>query len=132
MPARAKVEQRPNLVERANLEVLGLRVDLGATGVDIVDEISFAVGPGAVTGLVGESGSGKTTVALALLGAARPGARIVGGQVLVAGGDVLAMSPRQLRAIRGSADQLPAAGSFVSAQPFAAYRGADPRGAERP
>jgi peptide/nickel transport system ATP-binding protein len=102
MPARAKVEPTPNLVERANLEVLGLRVDLGATGVDIVDEISFAVGPGAVTGLVGESGSGKTTVALALLGAARPGARIVGGQVLVAGGDVLAMSPRQLRAIRGA------------------------------
>ena len=102
MPADAHVQPAPNLVERANLEVSGLRVDLGATGVDIVDEISFSVGRGAVTGLVGESGSGKTTVALALLGATRPGARIVRGKVLVTGSDVLAMSAAQLRATRGA------------------------------
>jgi len=86
----------------ANLEVSGLRVDLGASGRDIVAEISLTVQAGQALGLVGESGSGKTTVALALLGFARPGARIVDGQVLVAGRDLLTMSPPELRELRGS------------------------------
>ena len=52
---------------------------------------------GEVLGLVGESGSGKTTVALALLGHARRGLRISGGEVRLDGTDLLALQPADLR-----------------------------------
>jgi peptide/nickel transport system ATP-binding protein len=83
------------------LEVSSLRVELARSGVDIVDEISFAVDAGEVLGLVGESGSGKTTVGLALLGHARRGARIAGGQVRIDGRDVLGAPAEALRGLRG-------------------------------
>ena len=67
------------------LEVEDLRVELDGRGTDIVDEVSFVVRAGEVLGLVGESGSGKTTAALAVLGHARRGARITGGEVRIEG-----------------------------------------------
>jgi peptide/nickel transport system ATP-binding protein len=84
------------------LQVNGLEVRLGRSGPDVVRDVSFAVRAGEVLGLVGESGSGKTTVALALLGHARRGLRITAGQVLLDGTDLLALSPRDLRAARGA------------------------------
>ncbi|HYC82187.1 MAG TPA: ABC transporter ATP-binding protein [Solirubrobacterales bacterium] len=82
-------------------EVEGLRVEVAASGAEIVDQASFEVGEGEVVGLVGESGSGKTTTALALLGDARRGTRLAAGKVLVAGHDMRALSARQLRDVRG-------------------------------
>ena len=61
------------------LRVEGLRVELDS-GAPIVEDVSLELRAGEVLGLVGESGSGKTTTALALLGFARPGARIGGGR----------------------------------------------------
>jgi peptide/nickel transport system ATP-binding protein len=84
------------------LKVTGLEVRLGRSGPDVVSDVSFVVSAGEVLGLVGESGSGKTTVALALLGHARRGLRITAGQVLLDGIDLLALSPRDLRAARGA------------------------------
>jgi len=84
------------------LEVTDLEVRLGRSGPDVVRDVSFTVPAGEVLGLVGESGSGKTTVALALLGHARRGLRITAGQVLLDGTDLLALSPRDLRAARGA------------------------------
>jgi peptide/nickel transport system ATP-binding protein len=84
------------------LEVTGLEVRLGRSGPDVVSDVSFAVPAGEVLGLVGESGSGKTTVALALLGHTRRGLRITAGQVMLDGTDLLALSPRDLRAARGA------------------------------
>ena len=88
--------------EAARLEVRDLDVRIGAAGPDVVSEISFAVPTGEVLGLVGESGSGKTTVALALLGHARRGLRIHGGEVLLDGTDLLRLSPGDLRIARGA------------------------------
>ncbi len=85
--------------------MIGLEVRLdsaGRPGADVVRDVSFAVPAGEVLGLVGESGSGKTTVALALLGHARRGLRITGGQVLLDGTDLLTFSRRDLRAARGA------------------------------
>jgi peptide/nickel transport system ATP-binding protein len=84
------------------LKVAGLEVRLGRSGPDVVSDVSFAVAAGEVLGLVGESGSGKTTVALALLGHTRRGLCITAGQVLLDGTDLLALSPRDLRAARGA------------------------------
>ncbi len=84
------------------VEVRDLRVELTGTGDDVVDEISFTIEAGEVLGLVGESGSGKTTIGTALLGHARRGAAIVGGEVVVDGTSILDLSGDRLRQIRGS------------------------------
>jgi peptide/nickel transport system ATP-binding protein len=88
--------------QEVRLRVTSLEVRLGRSGPDVVRDVSFAVPAGGVFGLVGESGSGKTTVALALLGHTRRGLCITGGQVLLDGSDLLALSPRDLRAARGA------------------------------
>ncbi|MGV8924437.1 MAG: ABC transporter ATP-binding protein [Ewingella sp.] len=69
----------------------------------LVSDISFEVKKGEVLALIGESGSGKTTIALALMGYARHGCRISGGNIQLAGTDVTQLSARQLSQFRGSA-----------------------------
>ena len=67
-----------------------------------VDGVSFALRPGETLGLVGESGCGKSMTALSVLGLQpRPAARIVGGQVLFRGENILEKTPRELRRYRG-------------------------------
>src|SRR6476660_3187789 len=84
------------------LEVSGLGVRARRGGAEVVSDVSFRVRAGEVLGLVGESGSGKTTVALALLGHARRGLRISGGEVRLDGTDLLQLSVGDLRALRGA------------------------------
>lgn len=88
-------------VEAPQLRVRGLRIET-TVGVEIVDEISFEVSRGEIFALVGESGCGKSSVSLALLGYARAGAQITGGEVRVGEVDMLGLSEHQLRAMRGS------------------------------
>ena len=71
------------------------------TVIKAVDGVSFHIERGAVLGIAGESGCGKSTIARSVLNAVdRPG-RIVGGQVLFHGRDLLQASERELRAVRG-------------------------------
>ena len=67
----------------------------------IVERVSFEVRPGEVIALIGESGSGKTTISLACMGYARPGCEIVGGSVRLGDRQVLDLSLRERRAMRG-------------------------------
>ncbi len=83
------------------LTVEDLRIVLDPSGIDIDDDVSFAIHQGEVLGLVGESASGKTTAATSLLAHQRRGAKIAGGEIDIEGTDVLAASPAALRRIRG-------------------------------
>jgi peptide/nickel transport system ATP-binding protein len=67
--------------------------------VEAVSGLSFAVAPGQVLGIVGESGSGKSVATQTMVGLTR-GARVT-GEALFEGVNLLAMSPDQLRAVRG-------------------------------
>jgi peptide/nickel transport system ATP-binding protein len=87
-------------VSEAVLTVDGLCIEL-ASGEPVVEDVSFRVCAGEVLGLVGESGSGKTTTALALLGYARPGVRIAGGAIDVAGQRLSGLSEIAVRRCRG-------------------------------
>ena len=84
------------------LEVTDLKVCIKNRDVDVVDDISFSVAAGEVVGLVGESGSGKTTVALAMLGHARRGLKIRGGQVKLDGTDLLRLDEAAFRELHGA------------------------------
>jgi peptide/nickel transport system ATP-binding protein len=86
------------------LDVQDLRVVFdGANGsVTPVDGVSFQIAPGESLGLVGESGSGKSVAAHALLRLLQPPGRIIGGRVLFEERDLLTLSERAMRQIRGA------------------------------
>jgi oligopeptide/dipeptide ABC transporter ATP-binding protein len=65
-----------------------------------VDDLSFSVAAGEIVGIAGESGSGKTITALSLFGLLPPGAR-VSGSIKLDGINLLALSRKRLREIRG-------------------------------
>ena len=73
----------------------------GTRVVRAVDEVSLTLRAGETLGIVGESGSGKTTLALSILRLLPTAARIVGGQVLFQGEDLLPKSDTEMRRIRG-------------------------------
>jgi peptide/nickel transport system ATP-binding protein len=66
-----------------------------------LDGVSIEVRSGEIVGILGESGCGKSTLASALLRLLGPHAKCDGGTILVGGRDLLNLSERELRAIRG-------------------------------
>ncbi|MBB4167522.1 ABC transporter ATP-binding protein [Rhizobium sp. BK538] len=89
-----------NLVEIRDLKVEAT-TDSGRR-VEIINGVSFDIAEGEIVALIGESGSGKTTIALTLMGHARPGCRISGGSVSVAGKDMVTLSEKQRARVRGT------------------------------
>jgi peptide/nickel transport system ATP-binding protein len=70
--------------------------------VKAVDDVSFTVEKGKTLGLVGESGCGKSVTAMSISRLiAHPG-KIVGGQVLLNGKDLVPLSDREMRHVRGA------------------------------
>ncbi|ABC94244.1 probable oligopeptide ABC transporter, ATP-binding protein (plasmid) [Rhizobium etli CFN 42] len=89
-----------NLVEIRDLRVEAT-TDSGRR-VEIIKGVSLDIAEGEIVALIGESGSGKTTIALTLMGHTRPGCRISGGTVSVAGKDLVALSEKQRAKLRGT------------------------------
>ena len=70
--------------------------------VEAVNEISLTVEEGATIGLVGETGAGKTTTALSIMGLVpNPPGKVVSGEILLNGEDLLKKSNKEMRRIRG-------------------------------
>lgn len=86
------------------LQVRGLKTCFiaGERVARAVDGVSFDLAAGESLALVGESGSGKTATALSILRLIPdPPGRIVGGEVLLAGRDLLRLAPGEMRSVRG-------------------------------
>lgn len=66
-----------------------------------VDGVSFGVASARTLGILGESGCGKSVTALSILRLVAPPGRIVSGEILYNGRDLLRLSEREMRAIRG-------------------------------
>jgi oligopeptide/dipeptide ABC transporter ATP-binding protein len=67
-----------------------------------VDGVTFDLRAGETLGIVGESGSGKSMLALSLVRLTpEPASRFVGGRVLLDGEDLIALSDKEMRRIRG-------------------------------
>lgn len=101
------------------LEIDRLNVSIG--GYELLDDISFSLRPGELTGLVGESGSGKTLTGLGIMGLL-PDSATVRGRVLFEGTDLLAVEEDVLRSLRG--DQI----SMIFQEPRASLHPSRPVG----
>jgi oligopeptide/dipeptide ABC transporter ATP-binding protein len=84
------------------LSVRDLRVRFNTDDGEVkaVDGVSFDVNANEVLGIVGESGSGKSVTSMAILGLLPPTARIT-GEVLFKGQDLLKLSEKEMRKLRG-------------------------------
>ena len=68
-----------------------------------VDGVNFTVRKGESVGLVGESGSGKSMTCLSIMRLVpKPAARIVEGEILFNGEDLLGIQESEMREYRGS------------------------------
>ena len=91
------------LSESPTIEVKDLKTYFFTKGgiAKAVDGVSFSVGRGKVLGLVGESGSGKTVTGFSILGLVDEPGRIVGGEILYRGENLVSASPDRMRELRG-------------------------------
>ena len=87
------------------LQIKGLSTEFRTEDglVRAVDGVSWQVNPGQTLGIVGESGCGKSVSALSVMGLIpKPPGEIVDGQVWFKGQDLLQLTERQMREIRGN------------------------------
>jgi oligopeptide transport system ATP-binding protein len=89
----------------ALLEVTGLKTQFFTQDgtVKAVDDVSFYIMPGETLGIVGESGCGKSMTGLSIMRLIpNPPGKIVNGEIVFNGKDILKMSEEQVRSIRGN------------------------------
>ena len=104
-------------VPDADCEVADLTIAYRAEGTWLraVRDLSFEVRPGETLAVVGETGSGKSSAALAIMRLLPAAGRVDTGSVRVRGLDMLSLSDRELRQVRGKLI------GYVPQQPSAAF-----------
>ncbi len=68
----------------------------------VVRNMSFDVAPGETVAIVGESGSGKSVTSLSLMRLLAPATSRIEGEVMLNGRNLLALSEKEMRAVRGN------------------------------
>jgi peptide/nickel transport system ATP-binding protein/oligopeptide transport system ATP-binding protein len=86
------------------LEIKDLRTvfDTAKGRISAVDGVTLGLNSGDTLGIVGESGCGKTMLALSIMRLLPANGKIVNGQILFAGRDLLTISSEEMRKKRGS------------------------------
>src|SRR5206468_8944256 len=86
------------------LEIQNLNVAFETNRGDVrpVRDVSLSIYPGQTVAVVGESGCGKSVTALSVLRLIpSPPGKVLGGQVIFDGRDLLTLSERDMRSVRG-------------------------------
>ncbi|PPF80296.1 ABC transporter ATP-binding protein [Subtercola sp. Z020] len=106
--------------QQAVLDVQNLRVGFrsGRETTTVVDGVGFTLEPGRCLALVGESGSGKSVTARSILGLAGQNATVTADRLVVGTKNVLTLSVRQLRGLRGADVGLVLQDALVSLDPL--------------
>ncbi|MEM4436330.1 MAG: ABC transporter ATP-binding protein [Thermosphaera sp.] len=89
-------------METIKVEDLWVKYFAASGIVSAVSGVSLRIKRGEILGVVGESGSGKSTLGFALMNMVPPPGRIVKGAVILEGVNLLDLSEKQLREVRGS------------------------------
>ncbi len=102
----ATTDSDPNIASAADvvLDVRDLTVRFEREGghFEPVSGLNLQVRRGQTLGVVGESGSGKSMTGLAIMGMLPNGGKVTSGTVNLGGRDLLDLSARQLRGVRGN------------------------------
>jgi len=86
------------------LEIKDLKTafDTAQGRINAVDGVSLKINSGETLGIVGESGCGKTMLALSIMRLIPANGKIINGEILFSGKDLLKISAEEMRAKRGS------------------------------
>jgi peptide/nickel transport system ATP-binding protein len=81
---------------------LSTHIQLSRSVVQAVGNVDISIATGETVGLVGESGSGKSIFGLSVLGLLPAGGKVVGGSIEVESRQLVGLSERELRRVRGN------------------------------
>lgn len=87
------------------IEIKNLRTSFFTLGGEVkaVNDVSFHVNKGEIVAVVGESGCGKSVTQMSIMRLIQsPPGKILGGEVLFEGRDLLKLSQKEMRSVRGS------------------------------
>ncbi len=85
-----------------NIKNLSINYNTSNGTVYAVDDLDLELGYGETLGFVGETGAGKTTTALGIMGIIpNPPGKVVSGEIIFEGEDLLKKSPKGMRNVRG-------------------------------
>ena len=83
------------------IENLTIVADNGKRKVELIHDLSLTIHKGETLGVVGESGSGKSMTAMAIMGLLPANVQAVSGSIFYKGQDLLKLSKKEIRKIRG-------------------------------
>lgn len=102
------------LLEVKNLNT-SFKIDAGR--VLAVNGVSFELEKGKILGIVGESGSGKSVTAYSIMGILDKNGKVDSGKIIYNGTDLLKLSPKEMREIRGNKISIIFQDAMVSLNP---------------
>lgn len=83
------------------IEHLTVEADNGKKKAVLINDLSLVLNKGETLGIVGESGSGKSMTAMAIMGLLSANVQAVSGKIIYKGQDLLKLSKKEIRTIRG-------------------------------